>query len=79
MATTLSPSKISPTCVRLTRKSFRKFLHASHFPPIERHAYRGEACDYPEWLIMRIGLLAVMCTEPIYLGLHRMTCCFWPE
>jgi hypothetical protein len=34
---------------------------------------------YPEWLIMLIGVLAVKCKEPTYLGIHWMTCRFWRE
>ena len=34
---------------------------------------------YPERLIMLIGVLAVKCKEPPYLGIHRMTCRFWHE
>jgi hypothetical protein len=56
-----------------------KFLHATHFPPVERHGQRGKTFVYPEWLIMLIGVLAVTCKEPTYLGIHRMTCWFWHE
>ena len=79
MATTRSTSKISPKWVRQTRKYFLKFLQATHFPPVERHGSRGQTFVYPEWLIMLIGVLAVKCKEPTYLGIHRMTCRFWHE
>ena len=79
MAAISSTSKISPKWVRQTRKYFLKFLHATHFPPVERHGQRGKTCEYPEWLIMLIGVLAVKCKEPTYLGIHRMTCRFWSE
>ena len=79
MATTRSPSKISPTWVRQTRKYCLKFLQATHVPPVERHGYRGQTFIDPEWLIMLIGVLAVKCKEPTYVGIHRMTCRFWPE
>jgi hypothetical protein len=79
MATSSSTSKISPKWVRQTRKYFLTFLHATHFPPVERHGQRGKTFEYPEWLIMLIGVLAVKCTEPTYLGIHRMTCRFWHE
>jgi hypothetical protein len=79
MAATRSTSKISPRWVRQTRKYFLKFLHSTGFPPVERHGERGPTCMYPEWLIMLIGVLAVKCKEPTYLGIHRMTCRFWRE
>jgi len=79
MATTRSISKMSPTWVRQTRQYFRKFLHATHFPPVERHGQRGKTCEYPEWLLMLIGVLAVKSQEPTDLGMHRMTYRFWPE
>jgi hypothetical protein len=79
MATMRSTSKISSKWVRRTQKYFLKFLHATHFPPVERHGQRGKTFEYPEWLIMLIGVLAVKCKEPTYLGIHRMTCRFWHE
>jgi hypothetical protein len=79
MATIRSTSKISSKWVRQTRKYFLKFLHATHFPPVERHGQRGKTFEYPEWLIMLIGVLAVKCKEPTSLGIHRMTCRFWSE
>jgi len=79
MATTRSTSKISPKWVRQTRQYFLKFLHATHFPPVERHGQRGKTFEYPAWLIMLIGVLAVTCQEPTDLGMHRRTCRFWNE
>ena len=79
MAATRSTSKISPTWVRQTRKYVLKFLHSTGFPPVERRGERGPTFMYPEWLIMLIGVLAVKCKEPTYLGIHRMTCRFWHE
>jgi len=79
MATIRSTSKISSKWIRQTRKYFLQFLHATHFPPIERHGQRGKPFAYPEWLIMLIGVLAVKCKEPTYLGIHRMTRRFWHE
>jgi hypothetical protein len=79
MAATRSTSKLSPKWVRQTRKYFLKFLHTTCFPPLERHGQRGRTFEYPEWLIMLIGVLAVKCKEPTYLGIHRMTCRFWNE
>jgi len=70
---------MSPTWVRQTRTSFLTCLHATHVPPVERHGQRGKTFEYPEWLIMLIGVLAVKCQEPTDLGIHRMTCRFWHE
>jgi hypothetical protein len=79
MATPRSTGKISAKWVHPTRKYFLKFLHATHFPPVERHGQRGKTFEYPAWLIMLIGVLAVKCKEQTSLGIHRMTCRFWNE
>jgi hypothetical protein len=79
MATTRSTSKISRKWVRQTRKYVLQFLDTTHFPPVERHGQRGKTFDYPEGLIMLLGVLAVTCKEPTSLGLHRMTCRVWNE
>ena len=79
MAAARSTSKLSRKWVRQTRRYFLQFLHATRFPPVERHGQRGRTFDYPEWLIMLIGVLAVKCKEPTYLGIHRLTCRFWNE
>jgi hypothetical protein len=79
MAATRSTGKLSRKWVRQTRKYFLQFLHTTCFPAIERHGQRGKMFAYPEWLIMLIGLLAVKCKEPTYLGIHRMTCRFWDD
>jgi hypothetical protein len=79
MAATSSASKIAPKWVRQTRDYFLKFLQTTRFPSVERHGQRGKTFEYPEWLIMLIGVLAVKCKEPTYLGIHRMTCRFWRE
>jgi hypothetical protein len=79
MAATSSTSQISPTWVRQPRDYVLQFLQATRFPPVERHGQRGKTFEYPEWLIMLIGVLAVTCQEHTYLGMHRMTCRFWQE
>ena len=79
MAATRSRSKLSRQWVRQTRRRFLKFLRATRFPLLERHGLRGQTFVYPEWLIMLIGVLAVKCREPTYLGIHRMACQFWKE
>jgi hypothetical protein len=79
MAAPRSRSKLSRQWVRQTRRHFLQFLRATRFPLLERHGLRGQTFVYPEWLIMLIGVLAVKCREPTYLGIHRMTCQFWKE
>jgi hypothetical protein len=77
MAATRSTSKLSRKWVRQTRRYFLQFLDATGFPSVERHGQRGKTFEYPEWLIMLIGVLAVKCKEQTYLGIHRMTCRCW--
>jgi hypothetical protein len=77
MAATRSTSKLSRQWVRQTRRYFLPFLDATRFPSVERHGQRGKTCEYPAWLIMLIGVLAVKGKEQTYLGLHRMTCRCW--
>jgi hypothetical protein len=59
---------ISRRWVKQTREYFLKFLRETKFPELDRHAERGEAFQYPEWLIMLIGVLAVKSQEKTYLG-----------
>ena len=77
MAAPRSTGKLSRTWVRHTRRYFLQFLHAPRFPSVERHGQRGQTFEDPEWLIRLIGVLAVTCKEPTYLGIHRMTCRYW--
>jgi hypothetical protein len=48
MARKGSPRKLSAEWVRQTRDYFLQFLHATHFPPIDRHGERGRTFDDPE-------------------------------
>ncbi len=79
MAQKGSPRKLSADWVGQTRDYFLHFLHETRFPPIERHGERGRKFDYPEWLIMLIGVVAVKCHETTYLGIHRLACHYWQE
>jgi hypothetical protein len=79
MAATRSTSKISRTWVRQTRHYLLTCLHATGFPPLKRHRQRGRTFEYPKWLIMLMGVLAVTCQESTYMSIHRMTCRFWHE
>jgi len=46
---------------------------------LERHGGHGFLSDYPEWLIMLSGVLAVKCKEKTYLGIHRLSTKYWEE
>ena len=70
-------SMISKRWVKQTRAYFLKFLRATKFPELDRHAERDEACHYPEGLIMWIGVLAVKSQETTSLGIHRLSPRFW--
>jgi len=78
-AATSSTSQIFPTWVRQSRDDFLEFLPATQCPPSDRHGQRGKTFEYPEWLIMLMGILAVKGTEPTVLGLQRMPGRFWTE
>ena len=72
-------SMISKEWVRQTREYFLAFLRETGFPDIQRHGQRGMPFEYPEWLIMLIGVLAVRCKEKTYLGIHRLSTRYWKE
>jgi hypothetical protein len=56
-------SMVSRQWVKETREYFLEFLRATHFPALSRHGERGPEVEYPEWLIMLIGVVAVKCKE----------------
>jgi len=68
---------ISKEWVKETREYFIEFLRETGFPGLERHGKHGFLSDYPEWLIMLIGVLAVKCKEKTYLGIHRLSTKYW--
>ena len=72
-------SMISEQWISETRAYFLDFLRETGFPEITRHGERGVPVDYPEWLIMLIGVLAVKCKEKTYVGIHRLSTRYWPE
>ena len=59
MATIHPTSKMASQGVRQTRKSVLQVLHATHFPPVERHGPRGKTGASPDRVIMLSGVLAV--------------------
>jgi hypothetical protein len=79
MVATSATSKISPQWVRQPRDYCLQVLQTTCFPSVKRHGQRGKTFEYPEWLIMLIGVLAVKGKEPTSLGMHRMTCRCWKE
>lgn len=64
---------MSPKWVCQTRQCFLTFLHAPHFPAVERYGQREKTFDDPERVIRLIGALAVTCDQSTDLGLHGMT------
>lgn len=72
-------SMISKRWVKPTRAYFLKFLWETKCPELDRHAERGEAFQYPAWLIVLIGVLAVKSQEKTSLGIHRLSTRYWNE
>ncbi len=70
---------ISKKWVKETRKYFLEFLRKTQFPEFTRQGEHGFVYDYPEWLIMLIGVLAVKSKEKTYVGIHRLSTSYWRE
>jgi hypothetical protein len=70
---------VSAQWVRETREYFLAFLRATKFPDFAAPRERGPEVEYPEWLIMLIGVLAVKCKEKTYVGIHRLSTRYWKE
>lgn len=70
-------SMISEQWIRETRKYFLEFLRATNFPECSTQRERGPEVEYPEWLIMLIGVLAVKSKEKTYVGIHRLSQRYW--
>ena len=70
---------ISKEWVSETREYFLDFLRLTRFPEMTRHGEHGFLSDYPEWLIMLIGVLAVKCKEKTDVGIHRLSTRYWRE
>lgn len=69
--------RLNPKWVRETRDYFLEFLKVTKFPHPERHGVRGSKFEYPEWLIMLIGILSVKAKAKNYLAIHRLTVRYW--
>ncbi len=72
-------SMISQEWVESTRTYVLELLRMTKFPALTRHGESVGRCEYPEWLIMLIGVLAVKCKEKTSLGIHRLSTRFWKE
>src|ERR687895_1890750 len=72
-------SMISQEWVESTRAYFLEFLRMTRFPELTRYGESAGRCEYPEWFIMLIGVLAVKSQEKTYLGIHRLSTRFWKE
>jgi hypothetical protein len=72
-------SMISKQWIRETRKYFLNFLRATNFPEFSQAGDRGPEVEYPEWLIMLMGVVAVKSKEKTYVGIHRLSACYWQE
>jgi len=72
-------SMVSKQWVKATRNYFLDFLRETHFPEFARRGERGSSFEYPEWLIMLIGVVAVKCKEKSYVGIHQLSTRYWQE
>jgi hypothetical protein len=70
---------ISQQWIKETRKYFLDFLRATNFPELSGQGERGPEVEYPEWLIMLIGVVAVKSKEKTYVGIHRLSTRYWHE
>ena len=69
--------KISEEWIVACRKDFRGFLEETGFPDPKRNGERGSEFEYPEWLIMFIGVLAVKAKIKTYKGIQRLVTGYW--
>jgi hypothetical protein len=72
-------SMVSERWIRETREYFLEFLRATNFPEFSKQGERGPEVEYPEWLIMLIGVVAVKSKEKTYVGIHRLSTRYWKE
>jgi hypothetical protein len=70
---------VSKQWVKETRKYFLEFLRETHFPEFARHGERGSTFEYPEGLIMLIGVVAVKGKEKTDVGIRRLSTHYWQE
>ena len=72
-------SMVSKQWIEETRKYFLEFLRVTNFPELIHAGERGPKVEYPEWLIMLIGVVAVKSKEKTYVGIHRLSARYWKE
>lgn len=72
-------SMVSAQWIRETREYVLEFLRATNFPEFSESGERGPEVEYPEWLIMLIGVVAVKSKEKTYVGIHRLSTRYWQE
>ena len=72
-------SMVSKQWVKATRNYVLDFLRETHCPELTRRGERGGSFEYPEWLIMLIGVGAVKGKEKTYVGIHRLSPRYWQE
>lgn len=72
-------SLVSRQWIKETRKYCLDFLRATHFPDWPHPGERGPEAEYPEWLIMLLGGVAVKSKEKTYVGIHRLSTRYWRE
>ncbi len=72
-------SMVSKQWIEETRRYFLDFLRATNFPEFTHAGERGPEVEYPEWLIMLIGVVAVKSKEKTYVGIHRLSTRYWRE
>src|SRR5918994_859597 len=72
-------SMISQQWVESPRAYFLEFLRMTKFPELTWPGESAGRCEYPEWFIMLIGVLAVTCKAKTYVGIHRLSTRFWKE
>ena len=72
-------SMVSKQWIRETRRYFLDFLRATNFPEFVPPGERGPEVEYPEWLIMWIGVVAVKSKEKTDVGIHRLSTHYWRE
>lgn len=70
-------SKLNAEWVAQTRDYFKEFLKVTKFPHPVRNGNRGSEFEYPEWLIMLIGVISVKAKVKTYLGIHRLAVQYW--
>jgi hypothetical protein len=66
-------SMVAKQWIKETGEYFLDFLRATNFPELSRQGERGSAVEYPEWLIMLLGVVAVKGKEKTYVGSQRLS------